>query len=417
MTMRSTYLEQIWKKAYPAAHPPSPGLIQGRVLQLGSAQVILLHDGREHLLRFEKGLQIQGGHEFVQVIQAGDIIQGETKDGLLKAVWLLVPSTGESPFKSSAFDFERARQWQEFLFQVRGFLTAQGFTELRTPTLVPSPGLEPFLDPFKTELQMGKASLPMFLPTSPEFHLKKALTLGFEKCFEFKECFRNGEMSSTHQPEFLMLEWYRAYATNDELIKDLELLCKKLVSVFGSSLPDQLQVFEMADLWARYCDFKLSAQTGLTELQSLARRMGVPSDDNDFDDLFARLFLEKIEPELAKIKNPLVIKYYPPSQAALARLTKEGWADRFEFYWSGLEVANAFHELNDSQEQRRRFRADQEKKRKLAKEVVPVDEEFLKALDWGMPPAAGIALGLDRLFMALMGIQEIGDTRLFPMRS
>ena len=125
--------------------------------------------------------------------------------------------------------------------------------------------------------------------------------------------------------------------------------------------------------------------------------------------------MAKIEPQLAKYDAPIVLWHFPPSQAALARLTKDGWADRFELYWRGLEIANAFHELNDVDEQIKRFKADQKKKAELRKPVVPIDEEFIAALEWGMPPAAGIALGMERLFMALMGISDIKDVRPFPM--
>jgi lysyl-tRNA synthetase class 2 len=127
--------------------------------------------------------------------------------------------------------------------------------------------------------------------------------------------------------------------------------------------------------------------------------------------------LEKIEPALATKDEPVILWHFPPSQAALSRLTPEGWADRFELYWRGLEIANAFHELNDPHENRRRFQEDQNRKTARGKSAPPIDEELMTALHWGMPPASGIALGMERLFMALLKLNRIEDVRLFPMRT
>lgn len=136
----------------------------------------------------------------------------------------------------------------------------------------------------------------------------------------------------------------------------------------------------MEELWKKYLNYTLTPKTSLNDLKQI-----YPNDETDFDDLFTRIWIEKIEPEISKIKEPLIVWHYPPSQAALAKLTPDGWADRFEFYWKGLEIANAFNELTDPVEQRRRFVKDQEKKRSLGKTVVPIDEDFIKHLEKRAP--------------------------------
>lgn len=286
-----------------------------------------------------------------------------------------------------------------------------------TPYLVPSPGLEPHLDPFETSFVWGKNRQELYLPTSPEFHLKKALCMGLKNIFEIKTCFRNGELSVTHQPEFWMLEWYRANAKPKMIMNDIEKLVSGLCRKFKKKAP-KIKVYKMEALWKTHLDFSLTPQSTLEDLQKCAVKAGVDfSNSDDFDDIFMRLWIEKIEPAQNDKDEAWIVWHYPPSQAALARLTKDGWADRFEFYWKGLEIANAFNELNDAVEQRKRFIKDQEKKKSLGKKIVPIDEEFMTYLEKGMPAACGIALGVDRLFMALFDIKEIAQTRLFPITS
>ncbi len=315
-------------------------------------------------------------------------------------------------------------KWNRFLVLVREFFNDQKFIEIRTPTLVVSPGLEPFLDPFETEFVAGSRREKLYLPTSPEFHLKKALCIGFKNIFELKECFRNGEVGDHHQPEFMMLEWYRAGKTEKSISP--KLLFEDIQNLFDFLSKKlkrprvKIKIYKMEDIWLEFLDFKLTPYTTTEDLKNLCAKYNDLKFDfekeNDFDDLFNQIWLDKIESKLEKIKVPVIICHYPPSQAALAKLTSDGWADRFELYWKGLELANAFHELNDSKEQRRRFVKDQEKKRDLGKPVVPIDEEFMDYLEQGMPPAVGIALGVERLFMAFENVKNISDLRLFPFK-
>ncbi len=327
---------------------------------------------------------------------------------------LLAPSK-TAPLESQV-TIKRDKQWQLFLELVRKCFTFLNFTEVRTPTLVTSPGLEPFIDVFSTEFSMGKNTQTFYLPTSPEFSLKKILSLGHERIFEFKSSFRNNELSAHHQPEFLMLEWYRAYANLDQIVKDVKGLLNYLKLHWPEPIHGWGAVREttIAALFKENCEFDLTPHTHRSELVTLASEMGVHINvDDDGDEIFFKIFLEKIEPRLGT-QGPLIVRNYPPSQAAWARLTSDGWADRFELYWRGVELANAFHELNDPVELRRRFEEANEKRRQMGKRELPLDEDLLRAMESGFPPAGGIALGLDRLFMLLVNAKDLSETRHFP---
>ncbi len=321
------------------------------------------------------------------------------------------------PYHIENFNIKRSKEWQLFLSLIRKTFQVLDFMEVQTPTLIQAPGTEPHLDVFSTTFKMGSTEKTLYLPTSPELHLKKMISLGWQRIYEFKTCFRNGEISEHHQPEFMMLEWYRAYNNLDKIIKDIQGILNYLklhwpTPVIGHG---PLEVVTVADLFLEFYKFTLTPKTTRAELVELCQQNKIPIQDSDtWDEVFFRLFLEKIEPTLGH-QAPTIVKFYPPTQAALARLTPDGWADRFEFYWKGLEIANAFHELNDPYEQELRFKKDLEEKVKNGHEKTPIDEEFLKALRSGFPPTAGIALGLDRLFMALTDIKDIRRTRAFPL--
>jgi len=333
------------------------------------------------------------------------------------ACCLLVPAEGSYRLRSR-FDFMRSKQWADFMAEVREFFRMRNFIEVQTPTLVPSPGTEPFLDPFSSLWENGREVRMTYLPTSPEFHLKKMLVAGWTRLFEFKPCFRNGELSSHHQPEFLMLEWYRAYAPLTAIGDDVEALLAWLSARLGSDVthrPPPLQRTTMARVFATaFPGFELRPDTSREELLALAKGAEVSvGRDDSWDEIFFRIFLEKIEPRLGE-EGPVLLHGFPPSQAALARIGADGFADRFEIYWRGFEIANAFHELNDPKENENRFHHDAAKKAALGKPPVPFDKELVRALHYGLPPSGGIALGLDRLFMAFYGLNDLADARAFP---
>ena len=354
--------------------------------------------------------------ELASIFRAGDLVAVELGAGRkVSAALLLVPAK-HTYHLDSAFTPARSLAWNQFIATVREFFTSRLFIEARTPTLVPSPGTEPYLDPFKTDWKFGSRTTEFYLPTSPEFHLKKMLVAGWTRIFEMKPCFRNGEISEHHQPEFLMLEWYRAYSNLDAIADDVSALIDEVVKLRPQLQVPRLKRTTVSGLFEKaFPGFTLQPQTTVAELSRLAKAYKISvADDDSFDDVFFRLFLEKIEPSLG-VDGPLLVRGYPPSQAALSRIGADGFADRFEVYWHGLELANAFHELNDPAENEARFREDAERKKEIGKRAVPVDEKLIEALYAGMPPSGGIALGLERLFMALFGIQQINDVRAFPI--
>jgi lysyl-tRNA synthetase class 2 len=304
-----------------------------------------------------------------------------------------------------------------FVQRVRDFFHERGLYEVLTPTLVRCPGLEPTLEPFSVDLSFGKRHLTAYLPTSPEISLKKAMALGWTDLFEIKSCFRNGEFTTHHSSEFLMLEWYRAFDNLILIEKDL----RELVGVLategwvrgGESAIDKT---DFATLFKMLFDFELTPETTRDELAKLCVQLSIHCVEDDiFADLFHRIMIDRVEPVLAK-KGPTIVRGFPPSMAALAKLDSKGWADRFEFYWRGLEIANAFNEVTDPQEQERRWQIEQEERERLGSSKVPDDPDLIDALKMGLPPSGGIALGLERLYMACAWVEEIRDLKLFSER-
>jgi elongation factor P--beta-lysine ligase len=222
--------------------------------------------------------------------------------GMFPKIDSMTPSEVEllSPNYSSEFpnliNGKRIKQWAHFLELIRKCFDFLQFTEVRTPTLVATPGLEPFLDGFQTTFQMGQQRLNRYLPTSPEFHLKRLLAGGAARIFEFKECFRNGEISPLHQPEFLMMEWYRSFATLDDIIKDLKGLFNylKLHWPENISASGPLQVKTMSQTFKELLDFELTPSTPIDSLLLLAKDCGVETSASDsWDEVFHRIFFQK----------------------------------------------------------------------------------------------------------------------------
>jgi lysyl-tRNA synthetase class 2 len=324
---------------------------------------------------------------------------------------VVAPSIREPSFPKA--QHETLKKWSQYLKQVRHFFDRQDFLELNTPSLVPCPGTEPTLDVFVTELKVGSQARKVFLPTSPELHLKKALAQGFDRIYEIAKCYRNNEVTPLHQPEFWMLEWYRSFANLTDIQSDVVNLVFSLCD-FAKMPRPQIQCFTIRQLFKKHLNYDLKPQVTREELQQLCAQQDFQIRDHyTIDDLFFILMLEKIEPEIPRDALVFVEKY-PPFQAALARRDHEGWAERFEVFWKGMEIANAFDELNDPVEQRARSQEDLLKRE--GRTPIALDEEFLLALESGMPPSAGIALGLERLFMALEGIESLEKLRLFPVR-
>lgn len=400
---RAKYLSEIWK-SYPAL--PADTLAAGRLHNIKydgpGVHLELLRDGK--ILK----IQIDRVPEILSCLQLGDLIAV----GQGAQITLLAPQKG--PLPNRRYDKILLQRWNVYLAYLRSFFVHHDFIEVRTPSLVRCPGTEPSLDVFSTELKVGSRREKLFLPTSPELHLKKALALGAEKIFELAPCFRNGEVTNLHQPEFTMLEWYRAYDNLHSIKQDVVHLITELAQKMNEPPPQKIHSYSVAELFQKYCHFDLRPETTKEELKVLGEKLGVDVRGAEtIDDYFFLIFMDKIETKLPP-DELIFVEKYPPYQAALARLTSDGWGDRFEVYWRGMELANAFHELNDPWIQRLRTDEDLEKKKLMGKEEISVDEEFFQCLEAGMPPSGGIALGVERLFMALTDIKKITDLRVFP---
>jgi elongation factor P--(R)-beta-lysine ligase len=329
----------------------------------------------------------------------------------------------------------RLEQRAAILSAVRGFFATRGFVEVDTPALQVSPGLEPHLRAFATDLHDPRDARPRrrYLHTSPEFAMKKLLVAGLPRIWQLAHVFRDGERGAIHHPEFSMLEWYRAGASWRDLVPDCISLLRAAQHAAGAEAlcwggrsADARQPWHeisVAEAFAQYCaiDILATAPDPLApdfgRLAVEARGIGVaPHPGDDWEALYFRIFLDRIEPYLG-LGAPTVLYDFPASMAALARRDPADGriAERFELYACGLELANAFGELTDPVEQRARFLADQARKRALYGETYPIDEDFLTALEAGLPPSAGIALGFDRLVMLATGATDIEDVLWAPV--
>ena len=315
----------------------------------------------------------------------------------------------------------------------RGWFAARDFTEIDAACLQVSPGNEAHLSAFATEaVGASGARTPLYLHTSPEFACKKLLAAGERRLFSVARVFRNRERGPLHHPEFTMLEWYRAEAPYGALMTDCADLLGLAAETAGAcrltfrgrecdphAEPERLTLAEAFDRFAAIDLLASVAPTGETDRETLAAAVAVAglrvAADDTWADLFSRVLVAKVEPHLG-IGRPTILCEYPVSEAALARPAPHDRrvAERFELYACGVELANAFGELTDPTEQRRRFEAEMAEKLRVYGERYPIDEDFLAALAV-MPEAAGIALGFDRLAMLACGCPRIDDVIWTPV--
>lgn len=315
----------------------------------------------------------------------------------------------------------------------RGWFEAQGFEEVETAALQISPGAEAHLHAFATEAlnTAGEAS-PLYLHTSPEFACKKLLAAGEERIFSLGKVWRNRERGPLHHPEFTMLEWYRANAPYEILMDDCAALLALAAETAGTrrfdfrnmtcdpfAKPERLSVAEAFERHAGVNLLRSVTADGATDrddLAAAARTAGIRvAEDDTWADIFSRIIVEKVEPRLGE-GRPTILCEYPISEAALARpkAAEPRVAERFELYACGVELANAFGELTDPVEQRRRFVMEMDEKARIYGERHPLDEDFLAALAH-MPEASGSALGFDRLVLLATGARRIEDVLWTPV--
>lgn len=346
----------------------------------------------------------------------------------------------------------------KILTLIRDFFIKEGFLEVETPSLVRLPGMEPHLDPVGVTLRTARGRRDGYLITSPEYAMKKILAAGFPKIFQICKSFRGGEeMDSLHNLEFTILEWYRANADYRDIMSDVENLfiyilrdlrvaerakqenkkTRKQKNKFENFPPKadaplakkikyRGKVIDLSKPWPRltvkdafgeYAGIDLDKAFGRPSMAGIARKKGYVIKKNDgFDDIFFKIFLSEIEPNLGR-GRPTILYDWPAEMAALSRKKKDNlrYAERFEVYIGGLELGNAFSELVDSDEQRERLTEERKLRKKLGKEIYDIDEDFLRALK-DMPPSGGIAMGVDRIAMLFADARSIEEIIFFPTK-
>jgi lysyl-tRNA synthetase class 2 len=315
----------------------------------------------------------------------------------------------------------------------RDWFARRDFIEVETAALQVSPGNETHLHAFATDLiGPGNERRGLYLRTSPEFACKKLLAAGETRIFDFARVFRNRERGALHHPEFTMLEWYRVGAPYETLMDDCVALMRTAAEAAGTTqflfrgrsvdpfaAPEKIT---LAEAFARFAGADLlgSISAGEGDRDRLAEeavKAGVAiAADDTWGDIFSRILADKIEPRLGEGGRATILYEYPLPQAALARAKpgSDKVAERFELYACGVELANAFAELTDAAEQRKRFAHAMDEKQRIHGEGYPIDEDFLDALAT-MPDACGVALGFDRLAMLASGAQRIDQVMWTPV--
>ena len=300
------------------------------------------------------------------------------------------------------------RKRAELLAQLREFFAAKKILEVETPALANAPVTDLHIQSLISAIDFGQGKQTLYLQTSPEFAMKRLLAAYSESIYQIGKVFRHDPVSRQHNPEFTLLEWYRPGFTLEQLMAEVaELLCPLLRcesmpqisyrELFEKHLainPHSIESKELADIAHGKIDLSM-----------------VELSDTDYLQL---LMTNLIEPELPAT---CFVFDYPKGQASLSAIDyndeRDLVAKRFEVYYEGMELANGYYELVDAREQRARFEADNAARERLGLEVYPLDEKFLAAMEAGIPASAGVALGFDRLFMAIHGIKDIDQALTF----
>jgi elongation factor P--(R)-beta-lysine ligase len=346
------------------------------------------------------------------LLSVGDlvVVRGQWDEAVLSAAELVErhrypEPRGDSDFARLAWDGvgARLRQRSHAFACVREYFAEEGFLEVDPPLRVPAPGVDLHLDAIPAE--------GGYLITSPELHLKRLLAAGMPRIYALVHASRRGELGQFHEPEFTLLEWYRAFAGMDDVLRDTERLVARVATrLCGSetlSAPDGMRIDCRPPFERMSVRDAFRAYAGVSDAVDLA----ASAESHYFE-----LFVQKVEPALAMRPTPLFLCEYPATQAALARTSAAdpSVAERFELYAGGVELCNGFGELTDPIEQRRRFEHDHELRFAAGRPTYPLDERFLAALEAGMPPAGGNALGLDRLILLATGAARLDEVLAFP---
>ncbi|MBP9702698.1 EF-P lysine aminoacylase GenX [Candidatus Woesebacteria bacterium] len=321
---------------------------------------------------------------------------------------------------------------EQVIDAIRSFFKTRGFHEAEVPLLLPTPSTEPFLEVFKTQLVDDHGNKwDGFLPSSPEFALKKLLSAGSGSIFTIAKSFRNGEgRSSRHNPEFTILEWYHTPGDYMTVAADFEEMMiainnRMQHSNNATTLKYQGKEYSLKAPWERisvaqafekYAEIDTESMLDRDKLFVASKNKGYQVDENStWEEMWNQIIANEIEPKLG-VAGPTILYDFPVSQAALARKAKDPrFAERWEVYLAGYELGNCFSELTDWREQESRCKADLLERKKLGKTEYPMDEDFIEALKLGIPATGGIAVGVDRLVALFADTPSIADTLFFPV--
>ncbi|MGM3174387.1 elongation factor P--(R)-beta-lysine ligase [Dickeya lacustris] len=297
---------------------------------------------------------------------------------------------------------------------IRRFFSDRGLLEVETPSMSQATVTDIHLFPFQTQFVGPGAAqgMTLYLMTSPEYHMKRLLAAGSGPIFQLCRSFRNEESGRYHNPEFTMLEWYRPHYDMYRLMNEVDDLLQQVLECDGAEMLSYQQAFQR-----HLAVDPLSVDKA--QLREVAEKIGVgevASREEDRDTLLQLLFAFGVEPHIGRDK-PTFVYHFPATQASLAEISTEDHrvAERFEVYFKGVELANGFCELTDSKEQRQRFDQDNRKRAARGLPVQPIDENLLTALDSGIPPCSGVAVGVDRLMMLALKADSIGEVIAFTV--
>ncbi|MBF0218274.1 MAG: EF-P lysine aminoacylase GenX [Gammaproteobacteria bacterium] len=314
----------------------------------------------------------------------------------------------------------RLQQRAALLQQLRRFFAERGVLEVETPQLSHAANSDPYIESFALGAAARQESL--YLHTSPEFAMKRLLASGAGAIYQICKVFRQGEEGRLHNPEFTMLEWYRPGFAYRQLMDEVEALLSRLLpSAFGLQNGEAAERLSYGEVMQRYAAVDpfcatpamLDAAVAAAGIDLVQRPEAAPLDRQQQLDL---LLTHVVDPALKRNHKVLFIYDFPAAQASLARLSDANpeVAERFELYLNGIEIANGFAELTDAAEQQRRFHAELALRQQRGQPCFPIDNHFLNALVQGMPEASGVALGVDRLLLAISGADSLAEVMAFP---
>ncbi len=342
---------------------------------------------------------------------------------------------------------EKPELWKQYFVRekvidaIRAYFKGEGFHEVEVPLLLPTPSTEPFLEVFKTKLVDDQGhKWDGFLPSSPEFAMKKLLSAGSGSIFTITKSFRNGEgRSSRHNPEFSILEWYRTPGDYMDVAHDFEGLMIKINQTIGKlRKPENQQIraseilmyqgkeyslkapwerISVAEAFEKYAGIDTETMLDGKRLTACGKQRGYQVDEKTtWEEIWNQIIANEIEPKLGQ-KGPTILYDYPVSQAALSKkkVSDPRFAERFEVFMAGMELGNCFSELTDWREQEARCLADLALRQAQGKLAYPMDTDFIEALKMGMPETGGIAVGVDRLVALFADAPDIADTLFFPV--